>query len=239
MALNYTSYITSIANMMPIESTTQANFVIMVPNMIDDAEQRLYRELDLLNTVQRDSSSAFVTGTRTFNLPTSLSTFFVVDSMYAITPAGQNTPDSGTRNFLIPVSRTFIDVLYPSSNGSSVPQYFAPTTQTSFIVGPWPDQAYQAEVVGTFRPAPISVSNQTTLLSVFFPDLLIAASMVFVSGYMKNYGAAVDDPQQGVTWEGHLQGLLRSAQVEESRKKFTAEGWSSKQPSQIVSPPRT
>ncbi len=239
MAMNYTSYITSIANLMPIESTTQANFVIMAPNMIDDAEQRLYRELDLLNTIQRDSSSAFVTGTRTFNLPSSLSTFFVVDSMYAITPAGTTNPDQGTRNFLTPVSRTFLDVLYPSSNGSSVPQYFAPTTQTSFIVGPWPDQAYQAEVVGTFRPAAISTTNATTLLSVFFPDLLIAASMVFVSGYMKNYGASVDDPQQGVTWESHYNALLRSAQVEESRKKFTAEGWSSKQPSQIVSPPRT
>ncbi len=236
--LNYTSYVNSLGNLVPI-ATTAADFQLALVNTIDDAEQRLYRELQLLNTVQRDSSSAFVTGTRTFNLPTSLSTFFVVDSIYAITPAGQTTADVGTRNFLTPASRPFIDALFPSSNGSGVPAYFAPTTQTSFIVGPWPDQAYQAEVVGTFRPSPISATNATTILSVFFPDLLIAASMVFLAGWMKNYGAAVDDPQQGVTWEQHLGKLLTSAQTEEAMKKFTSQGWSSKAPAQLATPPRT
>ncbi len=236
--LNYTSYVNSLGNLIPI-ATTAAEFQLALINTIDDAEQRLYRELQLLNTVQRDSSSAFVTGTRTFNLPTSLSTFFVVDSIYAITPAGQTTADSGTRNFLLPASRPFIDALFPSSNGSGVPAYFAPTTQTSFIVGPWPDQAYQAEVVGTFRPSPISATNATTILSVFFPDLLIAASMVFLAGWMKNYGAAVDDPQQGVSWEMHLTKLLASAQTEEAMKKFTSQGWSSKAPAQLATPPRT
>jgi hypothetical protein len=237
--MNFTTYVTEIANLMPVETTTQANFVIMVPNMIDDAEQRLYRELDLLNTVTRDSSATFSTGTRNFNLPAVNGTFYVINEIYAITPASQTTPDVGTRNFLTPVSRPFLDATYPSSNGSAVPQFFAPTTQTSFIVGPWPDQTYTVEVVGTIRPGALSSTNVTTLLTTYFPDLFIAASMVFASGYMKNYGAAVDDPQQGVTWESHYQALLRSAQVEESRKKFTAEGWSSKQPSPIVTPPRT
>ncbi len=238
MSLTYTTYVNSLGNLVPI-ATTDAGFQLALVNTIDDAEQRLYRELQLLNTTQRDSSSAFVTGTRTFNLPTALSTFFVVESMYAITPVGTSNPDLGTRNFLTPSSRPFIDALFPSANGSGVPLYFAPTTQTSFIVGPWPDQAYQAEVVGTFRPAPISAANATTILSVFFPDLLIAASMVFIAGWMKNYGQAVDDPQQGVTWEQHLGKLLASAQTEEAMKKFTSQGWSSKAPAPLATPPRT
>lgn len=239
--LNYTTYINSIVNLMPVPSAADPGFATMLPNMIDDAEQRLYRELDFLMTVVRDYSSAFATGTRTFTLPSSIGTPFVTNSLYAITPFGTSVPDNGTRNALTPASRDFLDFTFPSSLASAVPQYFAMTTQTTVIVAPWPDQAYQAEWVGTIRPQPISSTNATTILSVFFPDLFIAASMVFASGYKQNFGAGnlVDNPGEGISWESHLQALLKSAQVEEARKKFSSEGWSSKQPSQLATPPRT
>ena len=239
MSLTYTTYQNSLVNLMPVPSSADPGFQLALPNCIDDAEQRLYRELDLLNTVTRDSSSAFSTGTRTFILPQSNGTPFVTNSLYAITPAGQSNPDLGTRNPLLPVSRDFLDYTFPSATASGVPSYYAMTTQNTVIVGPWSDQAYQAEWVGTIRPAPLSTTNTTTILSVLFPDCLIAASMVFMAGYMKNYGAAVDDPQQGVSWETHLQNLLKGAQVEEARKKFTSQGWSSRQPAELATPPRT
>ena len=240
MSLNYTSYIVSLGNL-AVVATTDVGFVTMLPNCIDDAEQRLYRDLQLLNTVARDSSQTFTVGTRAINLPTSVATFYVVDSIYAITPAGQSNPDLGTRNYLTPASRSMIDAFFPSSIGSGVPQYFAPTTQTTYIVGPWPDQAYQMEVVGTFRPVPLSATNVTTLLSVYFPDLFLASSMVFVAAYQQNFGAsgAVDNPQSPVAWESHYNALLASAKTEESMKKFTSQGWSSKQPAELATPPRT
>ena len=89
------------------------------------------------------------------------------------------------------------------------------------------------------RPAQLSSSNVTTLLSTYFEDLFVAASMVRAAAYQKNYGAAVDDPRQAITWETHFQELLKSAKVEEMRKKFTGPGWSSKEPAPTVSPPRT
>src|ERR1700722_7462244 len=187
--LTYTQTINSLSNLLVVP-VSDSGFQLALPNIFDDAKQRLYRELQLLNTVVRDSSIAFTTNTRTFNLPSAQGTFVVVDSIYAITPAGTVNPDLGTHNQLMPASRPFIDALYPSSSGSSVPQYFAMTTQTSVIVGPWPDQAYQAEVVGTIRPAPISSTNPTTLLSTYFPHCLIAASMVYASGWQQNFGAS-------------------------------------------------
>jgi hypothetical protein len=239
MSLNYTQYVSSLANLLPVP-VSDAEFQAALPNGIDDAEQRLYRDLQLLNTVVRDASTAFSINTRTFNLPSAQGTFYVVDSIYAITPAGTVNPDLGTHNYLTPASRSFIDALFPSSNGSGVPQYFAPTTQNAYIVGPWPDQAYQAEVVGTIRPNALSSTNVTTLLSWYFPDLFIAASMVFMTAYQQNFGAAgVDNPQQGVTWETHYNNLLKSAEVEEAMKKFTSQGWSSKPPAELATPPRT
>jgi len=235
MSLTYSTYVSSIANLMPVPSS-DAGFQTMLPNMIDDAEQRLYRSLDLLNTSVRDSSAAMTAGVRNFNLPSTLGTFIVTDEVNVITPAGQSDPESGARNQLVPASDEMLNAMWPSVTGSSVPQYFAMVNQDLIIVGPWPDQAYQVEVVGTIRPQALSSSNTTTLLSVYFPDLLVAASMVFAAGYMKNFGAAVDDPKAGVTWEGHLQELLKSANTEEMRKKFSTEGWSDKGPSMAGTP---
>lgn len=238
MSLTYTQYVADLANLLVVP-TGDAGFQTVLPNIIDDAEQRLYRELDLLNTEVRDSSSAVSTGTRTFNLPTSVGTFLVTDQINIITPAGTVNPENGSRNPLTPTSKEMLDFLWPSSSGSTVPIYFAMISQTTVILAPWPDQAYQAEVVGTQRPAPLTSSNTTTLLSWYFPDLMIAASMVFAAGYQKNYGQGVDDPKMAVTWESHLNTLLESAETEEQRKKFNQAGWSSKQPAPSATPPRT
>mgnify|MGYP001570248690 CR=1 FL=1 len=95
------------------------------------------------------------------------------------------------------------------------------------------------EVVGSIRPAPLSSSNVTTLLSTYWPDLLLAAMMVRAAGYQKNYGQGVDDPKMAMSWEQHYKELLAGADVEEMRKKFTSEGWSSDDPAKIATPPRT
>lgn len=238
MALNYTTYINSLSNLMPVPAS-DPGFIIVLPNIIDDAEQRLYRELDLLNTRFADSTT-FVAGSRDFNLPSAVATFVTVERINIITPSTATTGSpTAVRNPLTPCSADMLDFLWPSVTGSAVPSYFAMKTQTSIIVGPFPDKAYVVEVIGTQRPAPLSTSNVTTLLSVFFPDCLIAASMVFAAGYMKNFGAQVDDPRNAVSWESHLQELIKSAHTEEMRKKFTGQGWSSKEPATMATPPRT
>ena len=235
----YSSWISSFANNLVIP-LTDPDFAIMVPNAIDDCEQWAYRELQLLNTVYSDSGGQFVTGTRAQGLPSTNGTFYVINSIYAITPAGATT-GNGTRNPLTPVGRDFLDWTYPSSTASGVPQYFSPTTQTTFIVGPWPNAAYNMEANGTLRPLPLSSTNVTTLLTVYFPDLWMAGTMSFGAAYLQNYGAAgyVDNPQIAASWMQHAQMLLKSAQTEEAMKKFTSQGWSSKPPAQIATPPRT
>src|SRR5262249_39050366 len=127
---------------------------------------------------------------------------------------------------------------YPNSNGSSVPQLFGKITQGQVVVGPWPDQAYQAEVTGTIRPTPLSSSNQTTLLTTYFPDLWFSATMVGGAAYLKNFGAAADDPRMSVTWKTHVQTLITSAVKEEAMKKFTSEAWTSRAPAPLATPPR-
>lgn len=237
MSITWTTYVNQLTTLL-VATTGDVNFTTILPGIIDYAENRLYRELDLLNTIVRPTGT-LTAGARTFALPTSAGTFVVVEQMNVITPSTATTADSGTRNPLQPISKESLDRMWPSVTGSTVPQYFAMITQGTCVVGPWPAAAYTVEVVGTVRPTALSSSNTTTLLSVYFPDLFIAASMVFAAGYQRDYGAQSDDPNKSASWEQQYQALMASAATEEARKKFGAQGWSSKQPDKIASPPRT
>ena len=235
----YATFTTTLANFLVIP-VADANFVQALPSIIDDAEQNCYRDLDLLNTVFRDSSVALAAGNRNFTEASGANgPFLVTQEMNIITPAGTTNPDSGTRNPLLPSTKEMLDFLYPSIAGSGVPKYFAPINQNSFIVGPWPDAAYTVEVVGTQRPAPLSVTNTTTLLSLYFPDVFLNASLVIGAGYLKNFGAAQDDPQSGVSWQTRYDRSLKSALTEEGRKKFQAQGWGGFSTGPEATPART
>lgn len=238
--LTYATFTASLANFLVIP-VTDPNFVSAIPNIIDDAEQRMYRELDLLNTVFRDASVALTAGNRTLTeaVSTTNGPFLVTQEINVITPAGQTNPDLGTRNPLLPATKEMLDFLYPSSAGAGIPQYYAPINQNTFVVGPWPDAAYTVEVVGTQRPAPLSVTNTTTLLSTYFADLFLSAGLSIGAGYLKDYGAATDDPQSGMSWEKKYTTQLKSATTEEARKKFQAQGWGAQSTGPEATPPRT
>ena len=236
MAYNYTTYQSYLATMMAT-TTADTYFQTILPMCIDYAEQRIYRELDLLNTRARDSSIACTPGTR---LVTLVSTLVVLETLAAITPAG-STPSAGKRNVLIPVTHDYIDLVYPNESGSTyqdLPKFYAMLTAqgvnsgganvgASVLLGPSPDQAYVLESVGTFRPAPLTALNANTVLTALLPDLFMAASMIFMSGFQKNFGAQADDPKMSQSWESQYQTLMMSAKTEEFRKKYEASSWSS------------
>ena len=239
MSLTYATFTTSLANFLVIP-ITDPNYAQALPNIIDDAEQKIYRDMQLQNTIFRDSSVALMAGNRNFTEATSANGPFVVtQELNVITPAGTTNPELGTRNALLPATKEMLDFLYPNATGSGVPVYFAPINQNTFVVGPWPDQGYTVEVVGTQRPAALSASNTTTLLSVYLPDLFLNAALVVSAGYQLNFSAAADNPEAGVNWLSEYNRALKSAQTEEFMKAFSAQGWSAANPNPVASPPRT
>jgi len=68
--------------------------------------------------------------------------------------------------------------------------------------------------------------------------VFIMASMIYISAYQRNFGRANDDPQMAITYESQYQALLKSAMMEENRKKFEAAAWSSQSPSTAATPTR-
>ena len=215
MSYTYASFVAALAAALEVDPA-DADFLAILPTVIDQAENRIYRELDLVD------SSVVALGTMTPNsryadLPSSSGHLIVVDQV--------NVLDAGnTRHPLKKASRDLIDFAWPSDtapSASTIPDLFSRIDDMRILVGPAPGTAWNMEVVGTIRPAPLSVTNTTTFLSSYLSDLFFAASMVAAAGtYLKNYGAQADSPQQAVSWEATYQRAFASANAEEIRKKY-------------------
>lgn len=233
--LTYATYKTQIATLAVVEETDPA-FVTILPQMITYAENRICRELDFLFTSKAVTGYAAVQGSRQIVVPEG--TFVVLDQINILTPAGVTNPNVGTRNPCLPATKEFLDAVYGSSTTTGIPKYFVPFNDNVYLVGPYPDQQYYVEIVGTFRPDSLSASNTTTFISTYLPDVFIMASMIYVSAYQRNFGRQSDDPQMAQSYEAQYQTLLKGAAVEEARKKFEASGWTSQSPSPVATPTR-
>jgi hypothetical protein len=243
MSINFTTYTAQITNLMVVASS-DPNFQTMQPGMIDYAEQRMYRELDLLATRVTDSSGSLTAASNTFSLPTDVGTYLVVEEVNIITPASAGTVALGTRNPLVNTSVDFIDLCYPtqvlstSQTNPQVPEFFAVQDNGTLLLGPTPDSSYIVEVRGTQRPTPLSSANSSTILTAMLPDAFVAASMVYAAGYMRDFGSQSDNPQMAQSWENQYNTLIQSANVEELRKKYQSQAWTSQIPTPIATPPR-
>lgn len=222
MSYNYTGFVSALANLVGT-TTTQPNFVIELPNAIDYAEQRLFRDLDLVFAQVLDTSQVCTPNYRYIGVPGG---FVSVDGVNIITPAGVQ-PNNGKRNQLVKVNRDLIDILYPDGSIVGVPTYFVYFTQGFgpnaglIILGPWPDQGYVAEIAGTAREQPLSASNPNTFLATNLPDLMLIAAMIHMQAYKNNWSSIGNDPAASATYETQYQKLLVGADAEEMRKRYT------------------
>ena len=145
------------------------------------------------------------------------------------------------------MTKEYIQNVYGTGSTTGLPQYFAVyggdtattgLTSQNMIVGPIPDSTYSVRLTGTVRSAPLSASNTTTFISVYLPDMMIMASMIYISAYQRNFGRMNDDPQMAQSYENQYQVLKTSALIEENRKKFEASAWSSYSPAPAATPNR-
>lgn len=246
--LSYNAFVTLIG-VMAVVNTAEVSGVVegvdpyfnaIIPQMLNYAELRIQRDLDLLPLLT-SSAYAFTAGNNVLSI--SIDDFVTVQTV----TVGVNAP-------LLPVSKEFLQNVYGDPSYQAQPAYFAMiggdqatggNTSNNIMVGPWPDQNYAATIFGTQRMPSLYLNASagiadtgTTFISTWLPDLLVQAAMVFITEYQRNFGATSNDPQMGVNYENQYQTLLKGAMVEEARKKFNASGWSSMSPALVASPAR-
>ena len=259
--LTYNLYVTQIATMAILQQTlvttgtspnslvtsTDPNFTNIIPQMLNYAELRIQRDLDFLATQNQQSFAVTATSTNQITIPTQ--SFVTLQTITVTDP-------SGAVSTLTPVSKSFLQNVYASNSGAGTPQYFAVfggdqatggQTSQYVQVGPWTGATgtYTFNVTGTTRQPTLynyAVSGQAdttyTFISQNLPDMLIMASMIYVSSYQRNFGRVSDDPQMAQTYESQYQALLKGSMVEEARKKYQAGGWTSYSPAAVATPTR-
>jgi hypothetical protein len=211
--------------------------------MISYAEDRIQRDLDFLATQTSLSfSNLFAQNVSVVSIP--LSNFITIQTIQT-SPSG-----AGVYSPLLPVGKEYIQNVYGynSATNQAAPQYFAMygadgTSPTSYqiLVGPTPNSAYDALITGTVRFSPLTSTNNgnnTTFISTYLPEIFVIASMIYVSAYQRNFGRQADDPAMALSYESQYQALLKSAFVEEFRKKFQSAAWAPYSPTPVATPTR-
>lgn len=249
--MNYTDMVQSLTILARQAASTTGyvpsspDFMNILPNAIDYAEDRIYREMTFLATRSQDASLTFSGNSRSLNLSQMSTIIIVPEGLSAITPVG-SIPALGTRLPFLNASLDVIDTTWPvesltvdPSTVQMVERRWAMLDAFTIVVCPTPDAAYYAEITGLFRPVEISATNPTTYISIWYPDLMIAACMIFISGYMRNFGSQADNPQMAMSWETQYGKLSASATLEEQRRRGAGVGWSQSAPTPLAKPDRT
>lgn len=124
---------------------------------------------------------------------------------------------------LMRASIEYVQAIWPNTTLTATPAfgsaYWAALDDRSLIIAPTPDAAYPARITGTWRPATVSDSNSSSYISIVYPDLLLAAAMIEITGYMANWGSQADDPKQAVSWMQVYSQRLSAAKAEEARRR--------------------
>lgn len=241
--LTYNEFITQVGVMAveqvnegPVNAFVSAPLQAIVPQMLNYAELRIQRDLDMLPT-QNSNTYLATAGQSILQLP--IDDFVTVQTVEACQVNGSAIVKSKP---LLAVSNEFIQNVYGDSVFGT-PQYFSmygsdfgtlDDSVNNILLGPTPNFAYTMRVKGTSRMPSLFKSSSagpagsvTNYVSTYYPDLLLMAAMIYVSGYQRNMSSMSDSPDIGITWEKQYQALRIGAIMEEDRKKQMGSGWSS------------
>ena len=160
---------------------TETNFVAEIPVFVQQAEQRIY------NNVQFPSLRKNVTGSTSANnkylgCPND---FLAVYSLAAVDALGNY-------EYLLNKDVNYIRQAYPNPNSDKgIPKYYAlfgsqtnDVNELTFILGPTPDATYDVELHYYYYPESIVTAN-TTWLGDNFDSVLLYGSLVEAYTYMK------------------------------------------------------
>ena len=170
------TYAELIASLQDWVESTEAAMVAELDFIIELAEKRIYRSIDL-ETGWKYSSVALSQGIELVALPADSIVIRGVDYMVTGTSA---------RTALIQKDVSFIDDYTANRTTEGVPRYYAHYDDAQILLGPSPDAtAATVEIAHTYRPAQLSSGNTTTWLSLEMPDLLLYACLKELAAFQK------------------------------------------------------
>jgi len=153
-------------------SNTETNFVAAIDTFIKQAEQRIYRSVNL--PVNRKNVAGTITdGNKYLSMPTDF-----------LLPLSLSLTSSSNQIFLLNKDANFIRSAYPDASTEGVPKYYGIFTSDTFIIGPTPNADFVTELHYYYEPASI-VDTSPSWLGTNADTVLLYGSLVEAYTYMK------------------------------------------------------
>src|SRR4051812_10982128 len=253
MALTYATWLTAVTSICNVnDDFGLAAFTALVDRYIERATLYMLRDpdFDFLATRTIDVTKQTTAGVRSVGIPTEL---IIVEGVSLITPANTRPP-AGKRIPLLRMDKAWCDLIWPTQSDMQAPaewqtywalySMFGTAADTAngqgpaadeavalpspIIIAPTPDAAYTVEFSGVMRPSMLSATVPETFLTRYLPDLFIAASVVAVAGYQRDFGSPDSqqpDPSVAGYWQAEYTRLKTGAAVESARQASRSVGW--------------
>ena len=153
-------------------NNTETNFVAAIPTFVKQAEQRIYRSVNL--PVNRKNMAGNMTdGNAYLAMPS--------DFLF---PMSLSITSSSNQIFLLNKDANFIRSTYPNASTEGTPKYYGVFDKDTFIIGPTPDADYVTELHYYYQPASI-VDTSPSWLGTNADTVLLYGSLVEAYTYMK------------------------------------------------------
>lgn len=220
-----------------VYSFVDAPLQAVLPQALNYAELRIQRDIDFLQA-RSSNTYALTAGNNVFPIP--INDFLIAETFEILQTSGSQVVNSTP---LLPVSKEYIQNVYGGLSSAGQPCYFAMygdnfggnyNTNVNILLGPPPSYAFPIRITGVVRLPSLALNATTgpadtayTYISQFLPDMLMMASMIYVSAFQRNFSATSDSADMGQSYEKQYQALRLGAIGEENRKKFLASAYSS------------
>jgi hypothetical protein len=243
-ALSFNLYVQQIGIMAVVQTQEDGGVYSFVdaamqgalPSMLNYAELRIARDVNALSSMTSNTYT-LTPGANVFSVP--VNDFLNIQTAEIVQTSGANVVNSSP---LLPVSKEFIQNCYGGLSSAGTPQYFAmygsnfddeQDTEMNILMGPPPNYGYSIRLTGIQRQPSLYQNAVTgiadtefTYISQWFPDMLVIASMIYVSAFQRNWSATADDSPMAQSYEKQYQALRLGAIPEEDRRRQQGSGWS-------------
>jgi len=154
---------------------TESTFVADLGTMIQQAEDRIVKSVELPN-FRKNVTGSLTSGNQYLTAPD--------DYLYPFSLAVLDSDSD--YSYLLNTDVSFIREAYPSASTTGVPKHYAQFDDNSFIVGPTPNANLNVELHYYYVPESITAaSSGTTWLGTNAPELLLYGSLVEAYTFMK------------------------------------------------------
>jgi hypothetical protein len=152
----------------------ESTFVAEIPFFIKNAEERIFKTVDL-DYFRKNVTGSATSGNKFLEKP---SDYMATFSLSLI--------NSGANVFLLQKDVNFLQEYHPDPTVTGTPKYYAQFDVSTFILAPTPNADFTAELHYYYRPASLTTDNSgSTWISTNAPDALLYGTLVEAYTFMK------------------------------------------------------